>query len=61
MAFREDECRARVGHSAANLAVLRKLARTLIRQDRTRKVGVKASRMKAAWDTGYLLSLLGAA
>jgi len=60
MAFREDECRARVGHSAENLAVLRKLALTLIRQDRTRKVGIKASRMQAAWDTGYLLRLLGA-
>lgn len=61
MAFREDECRARVGHSAENLAVLRKLALTRIRQDRTRQVGVTASRMKAAWDTGDLLARLGAA
>ena len=60
LAFREDESRARRGHSAQNLAVLRKLALTLIQQDRTRKVGVKASRMTAAWDTGYLLHLLGA-
>lgn len=58
MAFREDESRARTGHSAENLAVLRKLALTLIQQDRTRKVGVKASRLKAGWDTGYLLRLL---
>jgi predicted transposase YbfD/YdcC len=61
MAFREDDSRTRVGQSAANLAVLRKLALTLIQQDQARKVGVKASRMKAAWDTGYLLQLLGAA
>lgn len=61
LAFREDESRARCGHSAQNLAVLRKLALTLIGQDRSRKVGVKASRMTAAWDTGYLLRLLGAA
>jgi predicted transposase YbfD/YdcC len=60
MAFREDERRVRLGHSAQNLAVLRKLALTLIQQDRTRKVGVKASRLRAAWDTGYLLKLLGA-
>jgi len=60
MAFREDESRARTGHSAQNLAVLRKLALTLIQQDRARKVGVKASRLKAGWDTGYLLHLLGA-
>lgn len=56
-----NECRARVGQSPENLAVLRKLALTLIQHDRTRTVGVKASRMKAAWDTGYLLPLLGAA
>lgn len=61
MAFREDDSRTRVGQSAANLVVLRKLALTLIQQDQARKVGVKASRMKAAWDTGYLLQLLGAA
>ena len=60
MAFREDESRVRLGHSAQNLAVLRKLALTLIQQDRTRKVGVKASRLKAGWDTGYLLKLMGA-
>lgn len=60
MAFREDESRARTGSSAQNLAVLRKLALTLIQQDRTRKIGVKASRLKAGWDTGYLLQLLGA-
>lgn len=60
MAFREDESRARTGDSAHNLAVLRKLALTLIQQDRARKVGVKASRLRAGWDTGYLLHLLGA-
>lgn len=60
MAFREDESRARTGFSARNLAVLRKLALTLIQQDRSRKVGVKASRLRAAWDTGDLLRLLGA-
>lgn len=60
MAFREDESRVRTGHAAQNLAVLRKLALTLIQQDRSRKVGVKASRLRAGWDTGYLLHLLGA-
>jgi len=60
MAFREDESRARTGHSAQNLAVSRKLALTMNGQDRSRTVGVKASRLRAAWDTGYLLHLLGA-
>ena len=61
MAFREDESRTRTGASAQNLALLRKLALNLIRQDPTRKHGVKAMRMRAAWDTDYLLHLLGAA
>ncbi|MGH2532553.1 MAG: ISAs1 family transposase [Thermomicrobiales bacterium] len=60
VAFREDESRVRTGHSAQNLAVLRRLALTLIRQDRSRTVGVKASRLRAGWETGYLLHLLGA-
>jgi predicted transposase YbfD/YdcC len=61
MAFREDESRARCGNSAQNLTVLRKLALTLIQHDRSRTVGVKASRLRAGWDTAYLLHLLGAA
>jgi len=60
MAFREDESRARLGHSTENLAMLRKLALHLIRQDTTRKRGVKTMRLKAAWDTTYLLHLLEA-
>lgn len=60
MAFREDESRARVRHSAQNLAALRKLALMLIGQDRPRNAGVKAARLRAGWDTGYLLQFLGA-
>ena len=59
MAFREDESRVRLGHSAENQAMLRKLALHLIRQDRTRKRGVKTMRMNAARDTTYLLHLSG--
>lgn len=60
MGFHEDESRVRIGHSAQNLAVLRKVALMLIQHDPTRTLGVKASRMHAAWDTAYLLALLGA-
>jgi hypothetical protein len=41
------------------MAVLRHIALNLIRQDKTRKVGVKNSRMKAAWSTAYLEKVLG--
>jgi predicted transposase YbfD/YdcC len=58
IAFREDESRVRAGHAAENLAVLRRLALNLLRQDTTAKVGIKARRLKAGWDNQYLLRLL---
>lgn len=58
IAFREDESRVRTGHAAQNLAVVRRLALNLLRQDQTVKVGVKAKRLKAGWDEAYLLRLL---
>lgn len=58
MAFREDECRVRSGHASQNFATLRHLALNLLRQETTSKVGVKAKRLKAGWDTDYLLKVL---
>lgn len=56
MAFREDE--SRVQRAAQNLAVLRRLALNLLRQDRSTKIGVKGKRLKAGWDEAYLLRVL---
>jgi predicted transposase YbfD/YdcC len=58
IAFREDDSRVRKGHGATNLAILRRFALSLIKQDPARKVGVKASRKRAGWDNDYLLHLL---
>lgn len=59
MAMREDESRIRTDHAPANMAVMRHIALNLIRSDKTRKVGIKASSKKAGWDTKYLQKLLG--
>ena len=59
IAFREDESRVRRGAADQNLAVLRRLALNLLRQETTAKVGVKAKRLKAGWGEAYLRRVLG--
>ena len=58
VAFREDENRTRQGHGAANLAVVRRLAATLVKAEKTGKGGVQTRRMRAAWDEHYLAKVL---
>ena len=58
VAFREDDCRIRMGNAAENLSILRRLAMNLIKQEKSSRVGVKAKRMKAGWDHSYLLKIL---
>jgi predicted transposase YbfD/YdcC len=58
IAFREDESRIRKGNGPQNFAVLRHIAVNLLKQEKTAKCGVKAKRLKAAWDEDYLLKVL---
>jgi predicted transposase YbfD/YdcC len=60
VAFREDDCRVRREHAPQNLATLRHLALSLLRREKTAKMGVKARRLKAGWDPAYLEKVLGA-
>lgn len=59
IAFREDECRVRKNNAPENLAIIRRFALNLIKNDPTRKTGIKASRKRAGWSLGYLEQLLG--
>lgn len=56
--FREDDSRVRTGYAAHNFAILRRLALSLLKQDRSVKVGVKAKRLRAALDGDFLLHVL---
>jgi predicted transposase YbfD/YdcC len=58
VAFHEDASRARAGHAACNLAVVRHLALNLLRQDTTRKGSIAAKRFTAALDDTYLTVIL---
>ncbi|HEY2785745.1 MAG TPA: ISAs1 family transposase, partial [Fimbriiglobus sp.] len=55
--FREDDCRVRAGHAGANLAMIRKVAVSLLRNAPGKGSGV-TKRLKAGWDDEYLLQVL---
>jgi len=56
--FREDDSRIRAGDSPENLAILRKIALTLVRRDLGSKHSLRRRRKQAAWDNDYLERLL---
>lgn len=58
ISFGEDRCRTRKDHAAANLAVLRRMALSLLKNERSQKVGIKNKRLVAAWNTDYLRKVL---
>lgn len=55
----EDQNRARAGHAAENLAVLRRLTLNLLRRDQRCDGGIRTKQLNASWDHAYLQSLLG--
>lgn len=58
--FREDDSRVRIGHAAENLGLVRRLALSLLQQEKTAKIGVQNKRLKAARSEEYLLKVVNA-
>jgi predicted transposase YbfD/YdcC len=56
--FGEDQCRVRKGHADANFSVLRRMALSLLKNETTRKVGVKNKRLVAGCNVSYLEQVL---
>jgi predicted transposase YbfD/YdcC len=57
--FGDDHARAREGHAANNLAVVRHIALNLIRLDTSRKASIKTKRLLASGSDKFRSTLLG--
>ncbi len=58
VSFREDLNRARIGHSAQNLATVRRIALNLLTQEKTHTRGIACKRKTAGWNHKYLMEVL---
>jgi predicted transposase YbfD/YdcC len=58
VAFNDDDRRVHNARAAENIAIVARIALTLVKQDPARKRGVAASRRKASWNPDYLTHLL---
>jgi len=60
VSFREDESRIWEKNGAENVAILRRIALNLLKQEKTAKVGIETKRLMAGWNEAYLIKLLNA-
>lgn len=60
VSFREDHSQVRLGHAPQNLALIRRIALNLLKQEKTHKNGITCRRKTAGWDNKYLLQVLTA-
>jgi predicted transposase YbfD/YdcC len=56
--FSEDDCRSRDGHSAQNLACLRRMALSMLKSADGPKCGTRNRRLTAGWDMTFLEQIL---
>lgn len=58
VAFREDHSQVRTANAAENLALVRRLVVSTVKQDDQVSAGTQTKRMRAAWDDSYREHLL---
>lgn len=58
VSFREDERRIRKGHGAENFSRLCRMALNLLKNEKSKKVGIAIKRQKCGWDNEYLLKVV---
>ena len=58
VSFNEDQSRVRKGQGAENLAVIRHIALSLLKQETSAKIGIRNKRLKVASDEEYMLKVL---
>ena len=56
--FGEDQSRIRKGHADANFSLLRRTSLSLLKNNKSKKIGVKNKRLSAAWNDDYRLKTL---
>ena len=56
--FKNELLTSLVAYNLANLRVIRRFALSTLKNDESRKLGIKNKRLLAAWDTDYLAKVL---
>ena len=56
--FREDHSRARMGFAADNLAIIRRLALNLLKQDLKEKKSIRRKQLLCNWNKDYLIQII---
>lgn len=58
VSFNEDQCRVRKDNAPENFSIIRHIALSMLKKEKTSKVGIKIKRNKAGWDNRYLAQIL---
>lgn len=58
VAFREDHCRAREGHAAENLALVRRMTLNMLKKDTQTKKSIKVKRLRCSLREEYAFQIL---